>query len=179
VERRFQTRFMGRSICSGASRCQDFYIVATKTITRIHKLPLVFNAGLKRRMRRCSVWQEMLQAITAVSGFGAAGLAFKGPGRSTILGSEVIREPRSIQGLPSAVMPTHSRMPFGLCRPEHSSRFRKAAAPSLLPEMFMQHEALHSKDEQRVLRPTPRGTNVEEGRPGSSARSGNRGGRKD
>jgi hypothetical protein len=36
----------------------------------------------------------------------SSGFAFNGPGRSTIpLGSKVMQQPRSIQGLPGSVMP--------------------------------------------------------------------------
>ena len=72
----------------------------------MRKLPLVFNAGFKAT-------NASLLGLAGNApgyygrGFGAAGFAFKGPGRSTILlGSEVMQEPRSIQGLPGAVMPT-------------------------------------------------------------------------
>jgi hypothetical protein len=85
---------------------QDFYVVATKTVTRIRKLPLVFNAGFK------ATNASLLGLAGNAPGyygraFGAAGFAFKGPGRSTILlGSEVLQEPRRIEGLPGAVIPT-------------------------------------------------------------------------
>ena len=85
---------------------QDFYVVATKTVTQIRKLPLVFNAGFK------ATNASLLGLAGNAPGyygraFGAAGFAFKGPGRSTILlGSEVLQEPRKIEGLPGAVIPT-------------------------------------------------------------------------
>jgi hypothetical protein len=85
---------------------QDFYVVATKTVTQIRKLPLVFNAGFK------ATNASLLGLAGNAPGyygraFGAAGFAFKGPGRSTILlGSEVLQEPRRIEGLPGAVIPT-------------------------------------------------------------------------
>jgi hypothetical protein len=85
---------------------QDFYVVATKTVTQIRKLPLVFNAGFK-------VTNASLLGLAGNApgyygrAFGAAGFAFKGPGRSTILlGSEVLQEPRRLEGLPGAVIPT-------------------------------------------------------------------------
>jgi hypothetical protein len=56
---------------------------------------------------------------------------------------------------------------------------RKGDIPLSAKDSGFDPAGLDYIDEQRVLRPTPRGTNVEEGRPGSSARSGNRGGRKD
>src|SRR5882724_3733097 len=103
---RTQVRNVGGVLQGQDTHNQDFYVVATKTITRIPKLPLVFNAGFKAT-------NASLLGIAGNApgyygrGFGAAGFAFKGPGRSTILlGSEVLQEPRSIQGLPGAVMPT-------------------------------------------------------------------------
>jgi hypothetical protein len=103
---RTQVRNVGGVIQGQDTNNQDFYVVATKTITRFRKLPLVFNAGFK-------VTNASLLGLAGnapgYSGraFGAAGFAFKGPGRSTILlGSEVLQQPRSIEGLPGAVMPT-------------------------------------------------------------------------
>jgi hypothetical protein len=103
---RTQVRNVGGVILGQDTHNQDFYVVATKTITRMRKLPLVFNAGFKAT-------NASLLGLAGNApgyygrGFGAAGFAFKGPGRSTILlGSEVMQEPRSIQGLPGAVMPT-------------------------------------------------------------------------
>ena len=85
---------------------QDFYVVATKTITALRKLPLVFNAGVKATNASLLGIAGNAPGYSA-RGFGAAGFAFKGPGRSTILlGSEVLQEPRSIEGLPGAVIPT-------------------------------------------------------------------------
>jgi hypothetical protein len=85
---------------------QDFYAVATKTFTGIRKLPLVFNAGFK-------VTNASLLGLAGNApgyygrAFGAAGFAFRGPGRSTILlGSEFMQQPRRLEGLPGAVIPT-------------------------------------------------------------------------
>jgi hypothetical protein len=85
---------------------QDFYVVATKTFTGIRKLPLVFNAGFK-------VTNASLLGLAGNApgyqgrAFGAAGFAFRGPGRSTILlGSEFMQQPRRLEGLPGAVIPT-------------------------------------------------------------------------
>jgi hypothetical protein len=103
---RTQVRNVGGVIQGHDTNNQDFYVVATKTITRFRMLPLVFNAGFK-------VTNASLLGLAGNApgysgrGFGAAGFAFKGPGRSTILlGSEVLQQPRSIEGLPGAVMPT-------------------------------------------------------------------------
>src|SRR6266849_2023767 len=103
---RTQVRNVGGVLQGQDTHNQDFYVVATKTITRIPKLPQVFNAGFKAT-------NASLLGLAGNApgyygrGFGAAGFAFKGPGRSTILlGSEGLQEPRSIQGLPGAVVPT-------------------------------------------------------------------------
>ena len=103
---RTQVRNVGGVIQGHDTNNQDFYVVATKTITRIRKLPLVFSAGFKAT-------NASLLGLAGNApgyygrGFGAAGFAFKGPGRSTILlGSEVLQQPRSIEGLPGAVIPT-------------------------------------------------------------------------
>jgi hypothetical protein len=103
---RVGVRNVGGVIQGHDTNNQDFYVVATKTVTQIRKLPLVFNAGFK-------VTNASLLGLAGNApgyygrAFGAAGFAFKGPGRSTILlGSEVLQEPRRIEGLPGAVIPT-------------------------------------------------------------------------
>lgn len=84
----------------------DFYLVATKTVTQIRKLPLVFNLGFK------ATNASLLGLVGNAPGyqgrlFGAAAFAVSGPGRSTILlGSEILQEPRRVEGLPAAVVPT-------------------------------------------------------------------------
>jgi hypothetical protein len=84
----------------------DFYVVATKTVTTLRRLPLVFNFGFKGT-------NASLLGLTgnapAYQGrlFGAAAFAFRGPRRSTILlGSELLQQPRRVQGLPGIVVPT-------------------------------------------------------------------------
>ena len=84
----------------------DFYLVATKTVTKIPKLPLVFSLGFK----------ETNASLLGLAGnapgyqgrlFGAAAFSFRGPARSTLLlGSEFLQEPQGIEGLPGAVVPT-------------------------------------------------------------------------
>jgi hypothetical protein len=84
----------------------DFYLVATKTVTYVRKLPLVFNLG----------WKATNASLLGLAGnapayegrlFGAAAFALRGPRGSTVmLGSELLQEPRRIQGLPDAVVPT-------------------------------------------------------------------------
>lgn len=84
----------------------DVYLVATKTITNIQHLPLVINLGLK------GTNASILGLAGNAPGyrgrvFGAAAFALKGPAKSTILlASEFMQEPRSIEGLPGAVVPT-------------------------------------------------------------------------
>jgi len=103
---RTQVRNVGGVIEGHDTNNQDFYVVATKTITRFRKLPLVFNAGFKATNASLLGLAGNAPGYSGRA-FGAAGFAFKGPGRSTILlGSEVLQEPRSIQGLPGAVIPT-------------------------------------------------------------------------
>ena len=106
VVARTGVRNVGGVIQGEDTHNQDFYAVATKTFTGIRKLPLVFNAGFK-------VTNASLLGLAGNApgyygrAFGAAGFAFKGPGRSTILlGSEFMQQPRSIEGLPGAVIPT-------------------------------------------------------------------------
>jgi Protein of unknown function (DUF3034) len=103
---RTQVENVGGVIQGMSTNNADFYAVATKTITQIHHLPLVFNVGF--RETNASLL-GLAGNATGYQGrvFGAAAFALKGPGRSTILlASEVMQQPRSIQGLPGAVVPT-------------------------------------------------------------------------
>ncbi len=73
---------------------------------QIRHLPLVFNVGFKATNASLL---GLAGNAPAYQGrlFGAAAFALKGPGRSTILlGSEVLQQPRSVQDLPAAVVPT-------------------------------------------------------------------------
>ncbi len=84
----------------------DFYAVATKTVTNIPKLPLVLSFGYK----------ETNASLLGIAGnapayvgraFGAFAFSFKGPASSTLmLASEFAQQPRNIEGLPGAVVPT-------------------------------------------------------------------------
>jgi hypothetical protein len=103
---RTQVRNVAGVIQGHDTNNQDFYIVATKTITHFRKLPLVFNAGFKATNASLLGLAGNAPGYSG-RGFGAAGFAFKGPGKSTILlGTEVLQEPRSVEGLPGAVIPT-------------------------------------------------------------------------
>jgi hypothetical protein len=85
---------------------EDFYVVGTKTVTKIRRVPLVFNLG----------WKATNASLLGLAGnapafqgrvFGAVGFAIPGPRRSTILfGSEALQEPRHVQGLPGVDIPT-------------------------------------------------------------------------
>jgi hypothetical protein len=103
---RSQVRNVGGVIQGQDTHNEDFYIVATKTLTQIRQLPLVFNFGFK----------DTNASLLGLAGnapahqgrlFGAAAFALRGPRRSTILlGSEILQEPRRIQGLPGVVVPS-------------------------------------------------------------------------
>jgi hypothetical protein len=103
---RSQVQNVGGVIQGQKTTNDDFYVVATKTVTRIRQVPLVFNLGFK----------DTNASILGLAGnapayqgrlFGAAAFALRGPRRSTILlGSEVLQEPRNVQGLPGVVIPT-------------------------------------------------------------------------
>jgi hypothetical protein len=88
----------------------DVYIVATKTVTQFKKLPFVLNLGEKvtdasvlgivgnagNRNGVGDRWQGCL--------FGAAAFVVKGPAKSLlVVGSEVVQEPKYVQGLNSYV----------------------------------------------------------------------------
>lgn len=103
---RSQIQNVGGVILNKETTNEDFYAVATKTVTQIRKLPLVINLGDK--VTNASLL-GLAGNATAYKGrlFGAAAFALKGPARSTILlGSEFLQESRSVQGLPGAVIPT-------------------------------------------------------------------------
>jgi hypothetical protein len=103
---RSQVQNVGGVIRKKRTSNADFYMVATKTVTQVRKLPLVFNLGFKATDASLL---GLAGNAPAYQGrfFGAAALALRGPGRSTILvGSEVLQEPRTVQDLPGVVVPT-------------------------------------------------------------------------
>ena len=103
---RTNVRRVGGVLDSKDTHNEDFYLVATKTITYFKVLPIVANLGLKAT--NASVlgiagnapnWQGRL--------FGAVGFVVPGPVKSKIIfGSEFLQEPRHIEGLPGANLPT-------------------------------------------------------------------------
>jgi hypothetical protein len=84
----------------------DFYLVATKTVTQVKGLPLVFNLGFKAT--NASVF-GLAGNAPAYKGrlFGAFAFVLTGPAKSQIiLGSEFAQQPREVRNLPGAIVPT-------------------------------------------------------------------------
>jgi hypothetical protein len=84
----------------------DFYLVASKTITETKAVPIVLNLGYKET--NASVY-GLAGNAPGYKGrlFGAAALVLKGPAKSTLIfGSEFSQEPRQVQNLPGAIVPT-------------------------------------------------------------------------
>jgi hypothetical protein len=80
----------------------DFYVVGTKTITQIKRLPILVNFG--ERVTNAQLWGAAGNApIWQGRLFGAAAFVVKGPAKTTmIFGSEAVQQPRHAQGLPTA-----------------------------------------------------------------------------
>jgi len=103
---RSQVRNVGGVLSGADTSNADFYIVATKSVTQIPKVPVVFNFGVKATNASLL---GLAGNAPGYSGrlFGAGAFVFRGPKGSTlVLGSEFAQQPRSIQDLPGAVMPT-------------------------------------------------------------------------
>jgi hypothetical protein len=84
----------------------DFYLVATKTVTQVKGLPLIFNLGYKAT--NASVF-GLAGNAPAYKGrlFGAAAFVVKGPAKSQLVfGSEFAQQPREVRNLPGAIVPT-------------------------------------------------------------------------
>lgn len=103
---RIQVRRVGGVLDKENTDNEEGYIVATKTITSRYTLPILVNVGFKVTdasvlgiVGNAPAWQGLV--------FGAAGVVIPGPMRSKVVfGSEVLQEPRHVQGLPGAVIPT-------------------------------------------------------------------------
>ena len=103
---RTNVRRVGGVLDSKDTHNEDFYLVATKTITHFKFLPIVGNFGIKATNSsvlgiagNATNWQGRL--------FGAVGFVVSGPVHSkVIVGSEFLQEPRHIAGLPGASLPT-------------------------------------------------------------------------
>jgi hypothetical protein len=103
---RTQVNNVGGWINGRRTNNADFYVVASKTITETKKLPIVLNAGYKATNASVLGLAGNAPAYRGRA-FGAAAFVLKGPAKSTvILGSEVLQEPRSVQYLPGATVPT-------------------------------------------------------------------------
>jgi hypothetical protein len=103
---RTQVHNVGGVLTNQDTNNYDFYAVATKTLTNIRHLPLVFNLGFKGTNASLL---GLVGNAPAYQGrfFGAAAFALRGPARSTILlGSEFMQQPRSVENLPGPVVPT-------------------------------------------------------------------------
>jgi len=103
---RSQVRNVGGVLRNQDTTNADGYVVATKTITQIKPVPVVLSAGV--RATNASLFGLGGNAPDFVArGFGAVAFVLKGPAKSTvILGSEVSQQPRRIEGLPFADIPT-------------------------------------------------------------------------
>ena len=103
---RSQVRHVGGVLNSRDRSNGDFYLVATKTVTQVKGLPFLVNFGFKAT--NASVFGIAGNASAWQGGyFGAAALVTKGPGGATMIwGSEFAQQPRFIEGLPGAVVPT-------------------------------------------------------------------------
>jgi hypothetical protein len=99
-------RNVGGALAGHDTYNQDFYAVATKTLSQLRAVPLVLSFGFKATNASLLGIAGNAPAYQGRM-FGAVAIPFKGPWRSTImLASEVLQEPRGIQGLPGAVIPT-------------------------------------------------------------------------
>ena len=99
--RRVGGRITGEDTVNG-----DVYVVATKTITSIKQLPIVLNGGYK--VTNASL-MGLAGNATAWQGraFGAVAVVVPGPAKSKIIvGSEFAQQPKHLQGVPGATIPT-------------------------------------------------------------------------
>lgn len=103
---RTQVHHVGGALTDRSKRNADFYLVATKTVSQIKKLPIVLNLGYKAT--NASVF-GLAGNAPAYRGrlFGAVAFVLNGPkGSKLILGSEFAQQPREVEDLPGAIVPT-------------------------------------------------------------------------
>jgi hypothetical protein len=84
----------------------DVYVVATKTITQVHGLPIILSGGM--RGTNAELW-GMAGNATRFQGraFGTVAFVVKGPAKSSLVfASEVAQQPRHPENLGAAVIPT-------------------------------------------------------------------------
>lgn len=103
---RSQVRNVGGEMQGRDTTNEDFYLVATKTVTQVRKLPMVFNFG-------CKATNASLLGLAgnapdySARFFGSAAFVFKGPARSSLfLAAEALQQPRRVDGLSGASIPT-------------------------------------------------------------------------
>lgn len=103
---RTNVRHVGGVVTDEDTNNTDAYVVATKTITQVKHLPIVLSGGV--RGTNASVWGIAGNAPDwKACAFGTAAFVVTAPGKTTlIIGSEVAQQPKSIEGLPGAVVPT-------------------------------------------------------------------------
>jgi hypothetical protein len=103
---RTQVQNVGGVLLGKETHNADFYAVLTKTVTQIRHLPLVFNVGFKATNASLLGLAGNAPAYQGRA-FGAFAFAVRGPMRTTVLlASEVLQQPRRVEGLPQAVIPT-------------------------------------------------------------------------
>jgi len=84
----------------------DIYLVATKTVTQIKALPLVFSFGYKGTNAQLLGLAGNAPDFTGRA-FGVAAFVLNGPGKSSIvLGGEALQQPHHVQNLLAADVPT-------------------------------------------------------------------------
>ena len=84
----------------------DYYVAATKTIARLRKLPIVLTAGGKATNASLLGLAGNAPGYSGCA-FGSAAFVLRGPAHSSIfLAAEALQQPKGIQGLPGAVVPT-------------------------------------------------------------------------
>ncbi|HUO61358.1 MAG TPA: DUF3034 family protein [Candidatus Acidoferrales bacterium] len=84
----------------------DFYVVATKTVTQVKKLPFLVSAGYK--YTNASIMGIAGNAPDFTSrAFGAAAVVLKGPAKSVVVvGAEAAQEPNHLKYVPGCSIPT-------------------------------------------------------------------------
>ena len=103
---RTQVRNVGGVIANKDTTNGDLYVVASKTVTQVKHLPLVFNLGYKGTNASVFGLAGNAPGFTGRV-FGAGAFVLNGPGKSTLIfGSEFAQEPRGVQNLPGAIVPT-------------------------------------------------------------------------
>lgn len=102
---RTQVKHVGGVLNNKETNNGDVYVVGTKTITAIKKLPILVNLGVKAT--NASVfglagnspkWEGRV--------FGAAAIVIAAGKGAVVLGSEFAQQPKRTEGLPNASIPT-------------------------------------------------------------------------